>query len=300
LPGARLLPIDRIAPDPDQPRKHFDPAKHEELVQSIRENGLLQPIRVREWKDIDSTTRYIVVIGERRWRAAQEANLTELPCLVVEEDDARERRIQQIVENAHRLDLMPSELLAATQELQAMGMKQQEIARRLNRDQSTVSHYQRVGEHTDLVEQLDTLGIQKAARQAGERNRAAGSTRGRKPASKEESTAGQDETEIKEDHFAAPPSSSRVNRSQTPVERDRHPPPHETPAPAGALTLVVAHRATTAEEWIQSLDGWLTALSNPAGQAWLPALPDTLRDEIAGKLATLLHLVDPVTLSDES
>jgi len=214
-------------------------------------------------------------------------------------DDPRERQIQQIVENAHREDLKPSEVLASVQKLVAMGMKPLEIAERLNRDQSTISHYLSVGAHQDLVEQVDKLGITKATIKAGERSRAAGSTRGRKPRvdKAENSTAWGNTT--REDHFTEQPSSTRANQSQAlvVVEPERQAAYDNAPSMTG-LTLVVAHRATTAEEWVHSLEAWLTALSTPAGQAWIPALPDTLRNEVAGKLATLLRLVDPVTVSD--
>ncbi|MCC6703546.1 MAG: ParB/RepB/Spo0J family partition protein [Thermomicrobiales bacterium] len=101
LPGSSLIALDRIDPDPDQPRRTFDPERLEELASSIRIEGILQPIVVRYAAEAD---RYIVVHGERRWRASQLAGLTEIPALV-REVPADRRLIQQLMENIVRDDL---------------------------------------------------------------------------------------------------------------------------------------------------------------------------------------------------
>src|SRR5205085_1366941 len=75
-----MLAIDKIAPNPDQPRRHFSQAKLDELALSIRERGVLQPIRVRE---IHTNSEYEIIAGERRWRAAKAAGLTEMPVVIV-------------------------------------------------------------------------------------------------------------------------------------------------------------------------------------------------------------------------
>lgn len=103
LPGSSLIDLDRIDPDPDQPRRTFDAERLEELAASIRIEGVLQPIVVRYVAEAD---RYIVVHGERRWRASRLAGLTEIPALV-REVPANRRLIQQLMENIVRDDLNP-------------------------------------------------------------------------------------------------------------------------------------------------------------------------------------------------
>lgn len=101
LPTAKEIRLDRIVPDPDQPRRTFDPARLEELATSITLQGVLQPIVVRydESNDI-----YIIVHGERRWRASREAGQKTIPALVREVDEEH-RLIQQLMENVVREDL---------------------------------------------------------------------------------------------------------------------------------------------------------------------------------------------------
>jgi len=101
------IEIDRIAPDPDQPRKEFDAEALERLAESLRTRGQLQPIQVR-WSD--DAGRYVVLIGERRWRAAQIAGLTKLQCVVREAAIGDDERLSiQLIENALREDLSPVE-----------------------------------------------------------------------------------------------------------------------------------------------------------------------------------------------
>lgn len=93
------IPIDLIEGDPDQPRKEFDPAALEELTNSIREHGVLQPIAVHE---VARGERYRIIFGERRWRASKDAGLTEMPVLVRKSDDRRELAL---IENLQRQNL---------------------------------------------------------------------------------------------------------------------------------------------------------------------------------------------------
>lgn len=96
-----------IAPDPDQPRKDFDPAELQELAESIRTAGVIQPITVRAHP---SGTGYMIIAGERRWRAAKLAGLNFIPC-ILRQDLELEGGIQavQLLENLHRVDLNPVE-----------------------------------------------------------------------------------------------------------------------------------------------------------------------------------------------
>lgn len=101
LPTAKEIRLDRIVPDPNQPRRTFDPVRLEELAASIKLEGVLQPIVVRydEGDDI-----YVIVHGERRWRASREAGRKSIPAIVREVDEAH-RLIQQLMENVVREDL---------------------------------------------------------------------------------------------------------------------------------------------------------------------------------------------------
>jgi ParB family chromosome partitioning protein len=103
--GATELPIEVIKPNPDQPRRHFDETELEELAQSIREKGVLQPILVRP---AVFAGEYQIVAGERRWRAAQRAGARSIPVLVRSLSDAEVLELA-IVENVQRTDLSPIE-----------------------------------------------------------------------------------------------------------------------------------------------------------------------------------------------
>lgn len=104
---AAEIPVDRIMPDPDQPREDFEPEALARLAESLRTKGQLQPIRVR-WDEV--ADRYVVVCGERRWRAATMAGLATLSCVISDRPmTAGERLAVQLVENALREDLRPIE-----------------------------------------------------------------------------------------------------------------------------------------------------------------------------------------------
>jgi ParB family transcriptional regulator, chromosome partitioning protein len=130
VPGVTLLDIavDVIAPNPSQPRQHFDPDALAELVHSLKTVGLLQPVVVRT-----AGAGYELIAGERRWRAAQEAGWSTIPALVRATDDADLLR-DALLENLHRVQLNPLEEAAAYQQLLAdFGVTQDELADRLGR-----------------------------------------------------------------------------------------------------------------------------------------------------------------------
>ena len=108
----RTLPVDALAPGKYQPRRHMDPAKLTELSESIRAQGVIQPIVVRQLPD----RTYEIIAGERRWRASQEAGLTEIPVVVREVDD-RTVVAMALIENIQREDLNPLEEAQALQRL---------------------------------------------------------------------------------------------------------------------------------------------------------------------------------------
>lgn len=133
-----LLELARIVPDPDQPRKEFEAGTLEALAQSIRERGVLQPIRVR-W---DSTlSKWILIAGERRYRAAQKAGLEQVPVVMVEGAlTAAEILEEQLIENLVRQDLKPIEHAQAFSRLITIkGCTGKELAGLLAVDPATVS-----------------------------------------------------------------------------------------------------------------------------------------------------------------
>jgi ParB family chromosome partitioning protein len=130
LDAASMIRLDRIGPDPRQPRKEFDEETLDRLADSLRSRGQLQPIRVR-WDD--AADRYIVVVGERRYRAAIMAGMEAIACVVVSGNPMPEDLLEdQLVENALREDLKPIEHAKAYQALlAARGLSQRQLAERL-------------------------------------------------------------------------------------------------------------------------------------------------------------------------
>jgi ParB family transcriptional regulator, chromosome partitioning protein len=138
VPGARFaeLPVDSIVPNPKQPRSVFDEEALEELKTSIQEVGFLQPIVVRDLGD----GKYELVMGERRWRAAQAVGKEAIPAIIREtRDDAMLR--DALLENIHRANLNPLEEAAAYQQLlDEFGATHEELARRIGRSRPQISN----------------------------------------------------------------------------------------------------------------------------------------------------------------
>ena len=136
-PGRALLalPVEAIERNPEQPRKRFDELKLEELANSIREHGVVEPILVRK-----DGGKYRILAGERRWRAAQRAGLREIPA-VVREASEREAFELALVENLQRADLNAIEEAEAYDVLLTdQGLTQEEIAKRVGKERSTVAN----------------------------------------------------------------------------------------------------------------------------------------------------------------
>jgi ParB family transcriptional regulator, chromosome partitioning protein len=134
------IPLDAIRPDRQQPRDNFDEAKLEELSQSIRAHGVIQPITVRKVAE----NSYQIIAGERRWRAASLAGLKEIPALVrsVEEHDSLQLAL---IENIQREDLNPIEIATAFQRLVSEHhLSHEQIAERTGKDRSTVTNFLRL------------------------------------------------------------------------------------------------------------------------------------------------------------
>lgn len=136
--AAQLVPIEYLEPSPLQPRRHFAEEELEALAASMREHGVLQPLLVRPLPGL--ATGYEIVAGERRWRAAQRAGITELPVVVRELDDRQVVELA-LVENLQREDLSPLEEAQAYARLAAdFGRSQEEIAEAVGRSRSHVAN----------------------------------------------------------------------------------------------------------------------------------------------------------------
>lgn len=154
--GARSLeeiPVDQIAPNPAQPRRHFDEEGLTSLAASIRQLGLLQPVVVRRTE----AAGFELVMGERRWRAARRAGLRDVPAIVVETDD-RGALERAIVENIHRQDLNPLEEAAAYKQLlEEAGLTHEQLAERVGLSRPAVSNSLRL---LDLPEDVQRMVLE--------------------------------------------------------------------------------------------------------------------------------------------
>ena len=151
-PGENTLPISRVEPRSDQPRSRCDDAALEELSDSIRQHGLIQPITVRK---IDNGY-YQIIAGERRWRAARAAGLTEIPVRIIEADDRQAMELA-LVENLQREDLNPIEEARGYRTLmQEYGLTQEEAAAAVGKSRPAVANALRLlglsGDAQSLVE----------------------------------------------------------------------------------------------------------------------------------------------------
>ena len=132
--------ITRIKPNPDQPRRYFDQQSLQELAESLKQFGVLQPLIVVPLAD----STYRIVAGERRWRAAQIAGLTEVPAIVREQQELQELEIA-LIENVQRVDLSPLEQAISIERLhQQFNLTYKQIAGRLAKAETTVSNLVRL------------------------------------------------------------------------------------------------------------------------------------------------------------
>ncbi len=151
--GVMNLGIEEIRPDKHQPRRHFDETHIEELAESIRSKGILLPLIVRRAHD-----GYVLVAGERRWRAAQKAGLREVPVMVREVTE-KEAFELALIENIQREDLNPLEEAEAYRRLiEEHGLTQEELAGRVGKDRSTVANALRLLRLPDPIKQAIVAG----------------------------------------------------------------------------------------------------------------------------------------------
>jgi ParB family transcriptional regulator, chromosome partitioning protein len=149
----RELPVELIVPNPNQPRRSFDEEALAALAGSLSERGVLQPVLVRPLAD----GRYELVAGERRWRAAQIAGLSEVPALVRARDDAAALELA-LIENMARQDLNPIEEARACEALvDELGLSREQVSRRVGRSRVALSNLLRLldlpDEAVELIEQ---------------------------------------------------------------------------------------------------------------------------------------------------
>ncbi len=134
--GSVSLPISQVEPGLNQPRKRFDPESLSDLADSIRIHGIIQPVTVRRL----ASGYYQIVAGERRWRAAKQAGLTEIPAVIIEADD---RKVMELglIENLQREDLNPAEEARGFQTLmEEYGLTQEQVAERMGKSRPAVTN----------------------------------------------------------------------------------------------------------------------------------------------------------------
>jgi ParB family chromosome partitioning protein len=143
------VPLGRIKTNPAQPRRSFDPQAIEELAQSIRTDGIIQPIVVRQLKD-----GYLLVVGERRLRAARIAGMSEIPVIVSDISDSQLLQVA-LVENIQREDLNPIEVATALRQMAQDGeLSHEDLAGRTGKDRTTITNLIRLLRLPDEIQQL--------------------------------------------------------------------------------------------------------------------------------------------------
>lgn len=149
------LPLDKVSPNRTQPRKHFDLQGLNELAESIRENGILQPLTVRSIQG-----RYVLIAGERRLRAAHIAGLSVVPCIVAEVDDKQTATLA-LLENIQRADLgFFEEAEAISSLMRICGYTQEAVAKKLGKSQSAISNKLRLlSLGAEVISGITELGL---------------------------------------------------------------------------------------------------------------------------------------------
>ncbi len=133
------LDVTQLKPNPLQPRMRFDETSIDELAQSIRESGVVQPVLV-----VQEEGHFKIIVGERRWRAAQKAGLKKIPVMIRNLPPEKQLEIA-IIENIHREDLNPLEIALAYQKMsQDLNYTQQEIADKVGKDRTSITNYMRL------------------------------------------------------------------------------------------------------------------------------------------------------------
>ncbi len=149
----QMLPIYKVEPNPEQPRRDFDEEELQALADSITEHGIIQPLTVREL----GSGYYQIIAGERRWRAARLAELSEVPAVIIEADDKKAMELA-LIENLQRQDLNPVEEALGYQSLmQDHGLTQEDAARRVGKSRPAVANALRLlALPAEILEKLRT------------------------------------------------------------------------------------------------------------------------------------------------
>ena len=147
----QLLPVHKVEPNPDQPRQDFDEEELESLSESISTHGVVQPLTVREL----SSGFYQIIAGERRWRAARMAGLTEIPAVIIEADDRKVMELA-LIENLQRQDLNPvEEALGYRSLMDDYGLTQEDAAKRVGKSRPAVANALRLlSLNTDVLDMV--------------------------------------------------------------------------------------------------------------------------------------------------
>jgi len=145
----KIVPINEIEPNKEQPRKNFDEDKMEELSQSIKEHGIIQPLIVKKQGNF-----YVIVAGERRWRAARMAGLSEVPVIIQDYSNNEVMEIS-LIENLQREDLNPIEEAKAFETLiNSFSLKQEEVAKRVGKSRSAIANTLRLLQLDESIQEL--------------------------------------------------------------------------------------------------------------------------------------------------
>ena len=144
-----FIDINNIRPNANQPRKHFNDEKIEELANSIKEHGIIQPVVVRK-----RDRGYEIVAGERRWRAARKAELKELPCIIKELSDTQ-NMLLAIIENMQREDLNPiEEAEAINQMISTFGLTQEEVSKSVGKSRPYITNALRLLKLPEIIRDM--------------------------------------------------------------------------------------------------------------------------------------------------
>ena len=150
----RGIPILEIEPNPDQPRREFDPESMAELEDSIRRNGVITPISVRK-----AEKGYTIIAGERRWRAARAAGLSEIPAYVMEVESDRDAYRLALIENLQREDLNPiNEAMGYQKLIEDYGMSQEQAGETVGRSRSYISNSLRLLSLPESIQAIVAMG----------------------------------------------------------------------------------------------------------------------------------------------
>ena len=150
----QMLPIHKVEPNPNQPRRDFDPEELQSLADSIGQHGVVQPLTVREL----SGGYYQIIAGERRWRAARIAELREIPAVIIEADDRKVMELA-LIENLQRQDLNPVEEALGYQTLmEEYGLTQEDAAKQVGKSRPAVANALRLLNLSDKVLEMVRTG----------------------------------------------------------------------------------------------------------------------------------------------